>query len=397
MKKTVFTTLLMLLSVWCMAADKEIPLDRKVDIKGVEYIKTQSSVTIHFAQGSESTVLVKENGRDRSQVRVSGNTLIIEMPALANYDGKSSRSIGGNRIVVGSNSYDVRTEVTLTLPRLREVENSGSLTFNASTNINTVRSQLKLNNSGSMRVNLGNVSGTEGSNFKVSNNGSLTLNAGRAHTHLFNIDNWGSFTADFRSVTADSELNMNNSGVLTLTLPESSAQAFVLKNYGSLKIKELAVRAGSVRYDNSGSDSEEASIKLITQQCKINNSGVLKNNFDVHAAGGGSSAILDFYNYGSITSHVKFSGERASFISSGAGSITTDVQCNTLKLNTSGTCRLTASGKTGSAETGGLRKSFVDVSQLHCGSITENFNDINMPQHRDTERVRHDGGNQYRP
>ena len=111
MKNLVLSALSVLFSLGCMAADHEIPVGRTVDITGVERIEAFSSVKVHYTQGKGSTVLVKENGTVNSEVTVNGKTLCIKLPALEKSPAGVSRSVGGRVVVVGNNSYDVRTEV----------------------------------------------------------------------------------------------------------------------------------------------------------------------------------------------------------------------------------------------------------------------------------------------
>ena len=226
MKNLVLSALSVLFSLGCMAADREIPVGRTVDITGVERIEAFSSVKVHYTQGKGSTVLVKENGTANSEVTVNGKTLCIKLPALEKSPAGVSRSVGGRVVVVGNNSYDVRTEVFVTLPALRVVRNSGSLNFEAERPIDTAGGTLTLENSGSMQASFSAINDSNGSRIDLHNSGSLRIGMDRTAVNEFTMNNSGSLTAEMKSLAADGRVGLHNSGSLRLALPEVTASRF---------------------------------------------------------------------------------------------------------------------------------------------------------------------------
>lgn len=281
MKNLVLSALSVLFSLGCMAADHEIPVGRTVDITGVERIEAFSSVKVHYTQGKGSTVLVKENGTVNSEVTVNGKTLCIKLPALEKSPAGVSRSVGGRVVVVGNNSYDVRTEVFVTLPALRMVRNSGNLNFEAERPIDTAGGTLTLENSGSMQASFSAINDSNGSRIDLHNSGSLRIGMDRTAVNEFTMNNSGSLTAEMKSLAADGRVGLHNSGSLRLALPEVTASRFECGNNGSIHVGNMTVKSSVFKYSNSGSDSEQTLMRVVSGECSISNFGVCRTDIVV--------------------------------------------------------------------------------------------------------------------
>lgn len=370
MKKWFFTALFVPLATVCLAAARDIPVGNRVDITGVENIKVSSAVTVHFTQGTASTVLVKENGAVSSKVQVSGNTLIIKLPALDDADAKGSRSVGGSVILWGGKSYDVRTEVFVTLPCLRSVSNSCSLEFLAKEPVSTARGRLKMSNSGSMRVTLAAITGTDGSSLDIDNSGAFTLNMGKTEAGAVSIDNSGSLNVEIESIRSDGDVTLKNSGYMRGSIAKVTANALTCSNSGSVELGDMAVTAPRVEYKNSGADTQGASLRAVTKQLRVSNSGSMNHDFEVSGGGDTRDAVLDFNNNGVADSDIRFRGDAASISTDGSGKVKAKVDCTTLAVTADGVVDISVSGKADSLTISGNEER-VDTADLKCGKTTK--------------------------
>lgn len=369
MKNLVLSALSVLFSLGCMAADREIPVGRTVDITGVERIEAYSSVKVHYTQGSGSTVLVKENGTANSEVTVNGKTLCIKLPALEKSPAGVSRSVGGRVVVVGNNSYDVRTEVFVTLPALRVVRNSGSLNFEAERPIDTAGGTLTLENSGSMQASFSAINDSNGSRIDLHNSGSLRIGMDRTAVNEFTMNNSGSLTAEMKSLAADGKVGLHNSGSLRLTLPEVTASRFEYGNNGSIRVGDMTVKSSVFKYSNSGSDGS-ALMRVVSGECSISNFGVMNRSFEVGRGAGDNSARLDFTSKGVAKGSLKFTGGTATMDIDGVCSTDIVVDCSVLNLTASEGSKVNVSGHAANFAYNGSEKS-LKASSLKYGSLTK--------------------------
>lgn len=370
MKNLVLSALSVLFSLGCMAADREIPVGRTVDITGVECIEASSSVTVHYTQGKGSTVLVKENGTVNSTVTVNGKTLCIKLPALDRSLADASRSVGGRVVVVGNNSYNVRTEVFVTLPVLRMVSNSGSLNFEAERPFDTAGGTLKMGNNGSMQVSLSTVNGSNGSRMEFDNSGSLRVNMDRTAVNEFVMDNRGSLTAEMKGLTATGLVKLHNSGSLRLTLPEVTAGRFECDNSGSMHMGDMTLKSPVFKYSNSGSDSKTALMRVVSGECSITNIGVINRSFEVGKGTGDNSARLDFTSKGVVNGSIKFTGGAATMDINGVCKGDIVVNCSTLKLTNGAASKIKVSGYASDFSYNGNER-FLDASALKYDNSTK--------------------------
>lgn len=369
MKNLVLSALSVLFSLGCMAADHEIPVGRMVDITGVERIEAFSSVKVHYTQGKGSTVLVKENGTANSEVTVNGKTLCIKLPALEKSPAGVSRSVGGRVVVVGNNSYDVRTEVFVTLPALRVVRNSGSLNFEAERPIDTAGGTLTLENSGSMQASFSAINDSNGSRIDLHNSGSLRIGMDRTAVNEFTMNNSGSLTAEMKSLAADGKVGLHNSGSLRLTLPEVTASRFEYGNNGSIRVGDMTVKSSVFKYSNSGSDGS-ALMRVVSGECSISNFGVMNRSFEVGRGAGDNSARLDFTSKGVAKGSLKFTGGTATMDIDGVCSTDIVVDCSVLNLTASEGSKVNVSGHAANFAYNGSEKS-LKASSLKYGSLTK--------------------------
>lgn len=369
MKNLVLSALSVLFSLGCMAADREIPVGRTVDITGVERIEAYSSVKVHYTQGSGSTVLVKENGTANSEVTVNGKTLCIKLPALEKSPAGVSRSVGGRVVVVGNNSYDVRTEVFVTLPALRVVRNSGSLNFEAERPIDTAGGTLTLENSGSMQASFSAINDSNGSRIDLHNSGSLRIGMDRTAVNEFTMNNSGSLTAAMKSLAADGKVGLHNSGSLRLALPEVTASRFEYGNNGSIRVGDMTVKSSVFKYSNSGSDGS-ALMRVVSGDCSISNFGVMNRSFEVGRGAGDNSARLDFTSKGVAKGSLKFTGGTATMDIDGVCSTDIVVDCSVLNLTASEGSKVNVSGHAANFAYNGSEKS-LKASSLKYGSLTK--------------------------
>lgn len=369
MKNLVLSALSVLFSLGCMAADREIPVGRTVDITGVERIEAYSSVKVHYTQGSGSTVLVKENGTANSEVTVNGKTLCIKLPALEKSPAGVSRSVGGRVVVVGNNSYDVRTEVFVTLPALRVVRNSGSLNFEAERPIDTAGGTLTLENSGSMQASFSAINDSNGSRIDLHNSGSLRIGMDRTAVNEFTMNNSGSLTAAMKSLAADGKVGLHNSGSLRLALPEVTASRFEYGNNGSIRVGDMTVKSSVFKYSNSGSDGS-ALMRVVSGECSISNFGVMNRSFEVGRGAGDNSARLDFTSKGVAKGSLKFTGGTATMDIDGVCSTDIVVDCSVLNLTASEGSKVNVSGHAANFAYNGSEKS-LKASSLKYGSLTK--------------------------
>mgnify|MGYP004610589633 FL=1 len=369
MKNLVLSALSVLFSLGCMAADREIPVGRTVDITGVERIEAFSSVRVHYTQGKGSTVLVKENGTANSEVTVNGKTLCIKLPALEKSPAGVSRSVGGRVVVVGNNSYDVRTEVFVTLPALRVVRNSGSLNFEAERPIDTAGGTLTLENSGSMQASFSAINDSNGSRIDLHNSGSLRIGMDRTAVNEFTMNNSGSLTAEMKSLAADGKVGLHNSGSLRLALPEVTASRFEYSNNGSIRVGNMTVKSPVFKYSNSGSDGS-ALMRVVSGECSISNFGVMNRSFEVGRGAGDNSARLDFTSKGVAKGSLKFTGGTATMDIDGVCSTDIVVDCSVLNLTASEGSKVSVSGHAANFAYNGSEKS-LKTSSLKYGSLTK--------------------------
>ena len=369
MKNLVLSALSVLFSLGCMAADHEIPVGRTVDITGVERIEAFSSVRVHYTQGKGSTVLVKENGTANSEVTVNGKTLCIKLPALEKSPAGVSRSVGGRVVVVGNNSYDVRTEVFVTLPALRVVRNSGSLNFEAERPIDTAGGTLTLENSGSMQASFSAINDSNGSRIDLHNSGSLRIGMDRTAVNEFAMNNSGSLTAEMKSLAADGRVGLHNSGSLRLALPEVTASRFEYSNNGSIRVGDMTVKSPVFKYSNSGSDGS-ALMRVVSGECSISNFGVMNRSFEVGRGAGDNSARLDFTSKGVAKGSLKFTGGTATMDIDGVCSTDIVVDCSVLNLTASEGSKVNVSGHAANFAYNGSEKS-LKASSLKYGSLTK--------------------------
>lgn len=369
MKNLVLSALSVLFSLGCMAADREIPVGRTVDITGVERIEAFSSVRVHYTQGKGSTVLVKENGTANSEVTVNGKTLCIKLPALEKSPAGVSRSVGGRVVVVGNNSYDVRTEVFVTLPALRVVRNSGSLNFEAERPIDTAGGTLTLENSGSMQASFSAINDSNGSRIDLHNSGSLRIGMDRTAVNEFTMNNSGSLTAEMKSLAADGKVGLHNSGSLRLTLPEVTASRFECSNNGSIRVGDMTVKSPVFKYSNSGSDGS-ALMRVVSGDCSISNFGVMNRSFEVGRGAGDNSARLDFTSKGVAKGSLKFTGGTATMDIDGVCRTDIVVDCSVLNLTASEGSKVNVSGHAANFAYNGSEKS-LKASSLKYGSLTK--------------------------
>lgn len=369
MKNLVLSALSVLFSLGCMAADREIPVGRTVDITGVERIEAFSSVRVHYTQGKGSTVLVKENGTANSEVTVNGKTLCIKLPALEKSPAGVSRSVGGRVVVVGNNSYDVRTEVFVTLPALRVVRNSGSLNFEAERPIDTAGGTLTLENSGSMQASFSAINDSNGSRIDLHNSGSLRIGMDRTAVNEFTMNNSGSLTAEMKSLAADGRVGLHNSGSLRLALPEVTASRFEYSNNGSIRVGDMTVKSPVFKYSNSGSDGS-ALMRVVSGECSISNFGVMNRSFEVGRGAGDNSARLDFTSKGVAKGSLKFTGGTATMDIDGVCSTDIVVDCSVLNLTASEGSKVNVSGHAANFAYNGSEKS-LKASSLKYGSLTK--------------------------
>lgn len=369
MKNLVLSALSVLFSLGCMAADHEIPVGRTVDITGVERIEAFSSVRVHYTQGKGSTVLVKENGTANSEVTVNGKTLCIKLPALEKSPAGVSRSVGGRVVVVGNNSYDVRTEVFVTLPALRVVRNSGSLNFEAERPIDTAGGTLTLENSGSMQASFSAINDSNGSRIDLHNSGSLRIGMDRTAVNEFTMNNSGSLTAEMKSLAADGRVGLHNSGSLRLALPEVTASRFEYSNNGSIRVGDMTVKSPVFKYSNSGSDGS-ALMRVVSGECSISNFGVMNRSFEVGRGAGDNSARLDFTSKGVAKGSLKFTGGTATMDIDGVCSTDIVVDCSVLNLTASEGSKVNVSGHAANFAYNGSEKS-LKASSLKYGSLTK--------------------------
>lgn len=369
MKNLVLSALSVLFSLGCMAADREIPVGRTVDITGVERIEAFSSVRVHYTQGKGSTVLVKENGTANSEVTVNGKTLCIKLPALEKSPAGVSRSVGGRVVVVGNNSYDVRTEVFVTLPALRMVRNSGSLNFEAERPIDTAGGTLTLENSGSMQASFSAINDSNGSRIDLHNSGSLRIGMDRTAVNEFTMNNSGSLTAEMKSLAADGKVGLHNSGSLRLALPEVTASRFEYSNNGSIRVGNMTVKSPVFKYSNSGSDGS-ALMRVVSGECSISNFGVMNRSFEVGRGAGDNSARLDFTSKGVAKGSLKFTGGTATMDIDGVCSTDIVVDCSVLNLTASEGSKVSVSGHAANFAYNGSEKS-LKTSSLKYGSLTK--------------------------
>lgn len=369
MKNLVLSALSVLFSLGCMAADHEIPVGRTVDITGVERIEAFSSVKVHYTQGKGSTVLVKENGTANSKVTVNGKTLCIKLPALEKSPAGVSRSVGGRVVVVGNNSYDVRTEVFVTLPALRVVRNSGSLNFEAERPIDTAGGTLTLENSGSMQASFSAINDSNGSRIDLHNSGSLRIGMDRTAVNEFTMNNSGSLTAAMKSLAADGKVGLHNSGSLRLTLPEVTAGRFECGNNGSIHVGDMTVKSSVFKYSNSGSDGS-ALMRVVSGECSISNFGVMNRSFEVGRGAGDNSARLDFTSKGVAKGSLKFTGGTATMDIDGVCRTDIVVDCSVLNLTASEGSKVNVSGHAANFAYNGSEKS-LKASSLKYGSLTK--------------------------
>ena len=369
MKNLVLSALSVLFSLGCMAADHEIPVGRTVDITGVERIEAFSSVKVHYTQGKGSTVLVKENGTANSEVTVNGKTLCIKLPALEKSPAGVSRSVGGRVVVVGNNSYDVRTEVFVTLPALRVVRNSGSLNFEAERPIDTAGGTLTLENSGSMQASFSAINDSNGSRIDLHNSGSLRIGMDRTAVNEFTMNNSGSLTAEMKSLAADGRVGLHNSGSLRLALPEVTASRFEYSNNGSIRVGDMTVKSPVFKYSNSGSDGS-ALMRVVSGECSISNFGVMNRSFEVGRGAGDNSARLDFTSKGVAKGSLKFTGGTATMDIDGVCSTDIVVDCSVLNLTASEGSKVNVSGHAANFAYNGSEKS-LKASSLKYGSLTK--------------------------
>lgn len=393
MKNLLLSALLVPLSVTCMAAVREIPVGRTVEIKGVERIEASSSVKVHYTQGSASTVLVKENGKVSSEVTVKGNTLYIKLPALDERRSITSRSVGGDIIVVGNKAYDVQTEVFLTLPCLRAVRNLASMKFEVGRPFDTARGSFKVGNSGSLSMEISAVNHTDGSSISLHNSGSSRISMGKAAVETFSVDNSGSLTAEIKSVACGGNVTLDNSGSLRLTLPEVTAGTFECSNSGVANMQDMTVTASTFRYRNSGSDSNASLIRALSGSCRVSNSGVMKHAFEVGTDNGNADTWLDFVNHGVADGSIKFRGNSASMLTNGSGTIDADVDCLSLKLSIDGIAKVKLSGNAGEFTFSGSEER-LDAASLKCGNLTK----LPYKDRKDTWKEKADReSNEYNP
>lgn len=369
MKNLVLSALSVLFSLGCMAADHEIPVGRTVDITGVERIEAFSSVKVHYTQGKGSTVLVKENGTANSEVTVNGKTLCIKLPALEKSPAGVSRSVGGRVVVVGNNSYDVRTEVFVTLPALRMVRNSGSLNFEAERPIDTAGGTLTLENSGSMQASFSAINDSNGSRIDLHNSGSLRIGMDRTAVNEFTMNNSGSLTAEMKSLAADGRVGLHNSGSLRLALPEVTASRFEYSNNGSIRVGDMTVKSPVFKYSNSGSDGS-ALMRVVSGECSISNFGVMNRSFEVGRGAGDNSARLDFTSKGVAKGSLKFTGGTATMDIDGVCSTDIVVDCSVLNLTAGEGSKVNVSGHAANFAYNGSEKS-LKASSLKYGSLTK--------------------------
>lgn len=369
MKNLVLSALSVLFSLGCMAADREIPVGRTVDITGVERIEAFSSVKVHYTQGKGSTVLVKENGTANSEVTVNGKTLCIKLPALEKSPAGVSRSVGGRVVVVGNNSYNVRTEVFVTLPALRMVRNSGSLNFEAERPIDTAGGTLTLENSGSMQASFSAINDSNGSRIDLHNSGSLRIGMDRTAVNEFAMNNSGSLTAAMKSLAADGKVGLHNSGSLRLMLPEVTASRFEYSNNGSIRVGDMTVKSPVFKYSNSGSDGS-ALMRVVSGECSISNFGVMNRSFEVGRGAGDNSARLDFTSKGVAKGSLKFTGGTATMDIDGVCSTDIVVDCSVLNLTASEGSKVNVSGHAANFAYNGSEKS-LKASSLKYGSLTK--------------------------
>lgn len=369
MKNLVLSALSVLFSLGCMAADHEIPVGRTVDITGVERIEAFSSVKVHYTQGKGSTVLVKENGTANSEVTVNGKTLCIKLPALEKSPAGVSRSVGGRVVVVGNNSYDVRTEVFVTLPALRVVRNSGSLNFEAERPIDTAGGTLTLENSGSMQASFSAINDSNGSRIDLHNSGSLRIGMDRTAVNEFTMNNSGSLTAEMKSLAADGKVGLHNSGSLRLALPEVTASRFEYSNNGSIRVGDMTVKSPVFKYSNSGSDGS-ALMRVVSGECSISNFGVMNRSFEVGRGAGDNSARLDFTSKGVAKGSLKFTGGTATMDIDGVCSTDIVVDCSVLNLTAGEGSKVNVSGHAANFAYNGSEKS-LKASSLKYGSLTK--------------------------
>lgn len=369
MKNLVLSALSVLFSLGCMAADHEIPVGRTVDITGVERIEAFSSVKVHYTQGKGSTVLVKENGTANSEVTVNGKTLCIKLPALEKSPAGVSRSVGGRVVVVGNNSYDVRTEVFVTLPALRVVRNSGSLNFEAERPIDTAGGTLTLENSGSMQASFSAINDSNGSRIDLHNSGSLRIGMDRTAVNEFTMNNSGSLTAEMKSLAADGRVGLHNSGSLRLALPEVTASRFEYSNNGSIRVGDMTVKSPVFKYSNSGSDGS-ALMRVVSGECSISNFGVMNRSFEVGRGAGDNSARLDFTSKGVAKGSLKFTGGTATMDIDGVCSTDIVVDCSVLNLTAGEGSKVNVSGHAANFAYNGSEKS-LKASSLKYGSLTK--------------------------
>lgn len=369
MKNLVLSALSVLFSLGCMAANHEIPVGRTVDITGVERIEAFSSVKVHYTQGKGSTVLVKENGTANSEVTVNGKTLCIKLPALEKSPAGVSRSVGGRVVVVGNNSYDVRTEVFVTLPALRVVRNSGSLNFEAERPIDTAGGTLTLENSGSMQASFSAINDSNGSRIDLHNSGSLRIGMDRTAVNEFTMNNSGSLTAEMKSLAADGKVGLHNSGSLRLALPEVTASRFEYSNNGSIRVGDMTVKSPVFKYSNSGSDGS-ALMRVVSGECSISNFGVMNRSFEVGRGAGDNSARLDFTSKGVAKGSLKFTGGTATMDIDGVCSTDIVVDCSVLNLTAGEGSKVSVSGHAANFAYNGSEKS-LKTSSLKYGSLTK--------------------------
>lgn len=370
MKNLVLSALSVLFSLGCMAADHEIPVGRTVDITGVERIEAFSSVRVHYTQGKGSTVLVKENGTANSEVTVNGKTLCIKLPALEKSPAGVSRSVGGRVVVVGNNSYDVRTEVFVTLPALRMVRNSGSLNFEAERPIDTAGGTLTLENSGSMQASFSAINDSNGSRIDLHNSGSLRIGMDRTAVNEFTMNNSGSLTAEMKSLAADGRVGLHNSGSLRLALPEVTASRFECGNNGSIHVGNMTVKSSVFKYSNSGSDSEQTLMRVVSGDCSISNFGVMNRSFEVGRGAGDNSARLDFTSKGVAKGSLKFTGGTATMDIDGVCRTDIVVDCSVLNLTAGEGSKVSVSGHAANFTYNGSEKS-LKASSLKYDSSTK--------------------------
>lgn len=392
MKSIIFALMLTIAASACASGRRQVVSNMKLSVKNVTKLVNYSNITLHFTQGSAYTVRLVEKGKVPSKISINGGRLIIEPSEPAQCSANKNE---GNVVTVYNNigkgdNCGVETEVYLTMPSLCDIDNAAKLALFAP------------------------AIGARGGSYNLCNSGIFTMKGDALKfMGMVNVDNYGNMGLDFKNISVENlkfnnngictlesagglqgtDVSIVNSGRLTLKMPALKANKVEFSNYGISQLGDISVECTSYKHMNVGREDAGNTIKVSAQKVNVDNSGMLKDNFDVRTV---KNATMTVSNFGMMDSKVQFNGSSAKFESTGNSTITATVQCTDLSMSNFGGGTIKVNGKTVNLRMDASFAKNLDVSALSVsGNKKENYlNEISSPSRNNNKPVKRKIGKQ---